>query len=173
MIGNLAQRLLEFGRRRTIDEAKARDYVVSEASSVFREIMGDYDVFAAHLADVPESAFRIGTARDSGGREVPVRLEEEEFFTHQLIQGSTGSGKTSLAISLVSQAMERGLPVGVLDCKSGFYDLALSWAGAVAYRLPELERSEFIKRLVVVNPFSDDLVPFNVCHVMAGSSPEV
>lgn len=50
---------------------------------------------------------------------------------------------------------------------------ALKWAGAVAYALEEPARSEFIRRLVVINPFAETLVPFNVCRVMPETSPEV
>jgi len=56
---------LEFWRRRGRDERTARQYVAAQASSVFREIMADYDTFAEHLAEIPESAVLIGTARDS------------------------------------------------------------------------------------------------------------
>jgi hypothetical protein len=173
MIDRLTQHLLELWRRRGSDEAKAREYVAYQASSAFREIMADYDVFAEHLAEVPDPAFLVGTARDSAGREVPVRLAADDLFTHWLVQGGTGSGKTSFMTAVVSDAMRQGLPVGVVDCKSGFFDVALSWAGALAYSLPEPKRSEFAGRLVVVNPFSEALVPLNICRLMENTSPEV
>jgi len=164
---------LEFWRRRGRDEVKARQYVAEQASSVFRETMADYDVFVDHLREIPDSAVLIGTTRDSGGNDIPVRLPADELYTHWLVQGGTGSGKTSFMISIVSRALREGAPVGVIDCKSGFYDAALEWAGSVAYGLSEPERSAFIRRLVVVNPFSETLAPLNICRVTHGTSPEV
>lgn len=164
---------LELLRRRRRDEVKARQYVAEESSAVFREIMADYDVFVDYLSTIPDSAVLIGTTRDSTGAEIPVRLPADELYTHWLVQGGTGSGKTSFMTSIVSRALGEGAPVGVIDCKSGFFDAALEWAGSVAYSLPEPERSAFIRRLVVVNPFSDTLVPLNICRVMPGISLEV
>jgi len=160
-------------RGRARDEAKARRYLAEAAGSEFRELMADYDVFVEPLAAVPEPAVLIGTTRDSAGREIPVRLAADELYTHWLVQGGTGSGKTSFMTSIVSRALREGAPIGVIDCKAGFYDAALEWAGSVAYSLPEPERTAFIRRLVVVNPFSETLVPLNVCKVMHGTSPEV
>lgn len=173
MTGDPLQWFLEFWRQRGRDEVKARQYVAEQASSVFRETMADYDSFVEHLAEIPESAVLIGTARDSRGHEIPVRLPAEELCTNWLVQGTPGSGKTSFMISVVSRALQEGAPVGVIDCKSGFYGAALEWAGSVAYGLSEPERSAFIRRLVVVNPFSETLVPLNVCRVMPGTSAEV
>lgn len=164
---------LERWRRRGRDEVKARQYVTAEASSVFREIMADYDVFVEHLRTIPDSAVLIGTARDSRGTEIPVRLPAEELYTHWMVQGGTGSGKTSFMTSVVTRALRERTPIGVIDCKSGFYDAALEWAGSVAYGLSEPGRSAFIRRLVVINPFSETLVPLNICRVMPGTSPEV
>jgi hypothetical protein len=164
---------LELWRRRGRDEIKARQYVAEESSAVFREVMADYDAFVEHLAGIPESAVLIGTARDSRGNEIPVRLPADELYTHWMVQGGTGSGKTSFMTSVVSRALRERTPVGVIDCKSGFYDAALEWAGSVAYGLAEPDRSDFIGHLVVVNPFGETLVPLNICRVMQGTSPEV
>jgi hypothetical protein len=167
------QWMLEFWRHRGRDEVKARDYIAEEANAVFRETMADYDAFVDHVAAIPESAVLIGTAQDSAGNEVPIRLPSDELCTNWLVQGIPGVGKTSFVLSIVSRMLREGAPVGVIDCKAGFYDAALDWAGAVAYALPEPARSEFIQRLVVINPFSETLVPLNICRVMPGTSPEV
>src|SRR5882762_10255089 len=119
---------LELFRRRSRDEAKARRYVAAEASLVFREVMADYDTFVEHVAAIPESAVLIGTAQDSAGTEVPVRLPADELYTHWLVSGGTGSGKTSFMTSVVSRALRERAPIAVIDCKSGFYDAALEWA---------------------------------------------
>jgi hypothetical protein len=170
---DLLQLGLELWRHRGRDERQARQYVALQASSAFREIMADYDVFVEHLEAIPEPAVLIGTTKDSEGREIPVRLPADELYTHWLVQGGTGSGKTSFMTSVVSRALRERTPVGVIDCKSGFFDAALQWAGSVAYGLPEPERGNFIRRLVVVNPFSETLVPLNICRVIPGTSPEV
>jgi hypothetical protein len=173
MTRDLFQWGLERWRGRGRDEAEARAYIAEQASAVFREIMADYDVFVDHLAAVPEPSVLIGTTRDSTGTEIPVRLPADELYTHWVVQGGTGTGKSSFMTSIVSRALREGAPIGVIDCKEGFFGAALAWAGSVAYDLPEPERSAFIRRLVVINPFSDTLVPLNICRALPGISPEV
>src|SRR5262245_12682969 len=124
---------LEFLRHRGRDEVMARRYVAEQSRALFREIMADYDAFVGPLSTVPESAVLIGTTHDSMGHPVAVRLPAEELCTNWLVQGTPGSGKTTFMLSLVSRALHEGAPVGVIDCKDGFYEAALQWAGAVAY----------------------------------------
>lgn len=165
--------LVEFMRNRGSDRAKARDYIAQESESSFRETMKDYDAFVPYMESVSEPAILIGTTKDSMGRNVPVRMSLDEIHCHWLIQGGTGTGKTSFVTCVLSRALGERYPMGVVDCKSGFFDSAIRWAASLAYRKEPVEQEKFIRSLAVVNPFSDALVPLNVCCPIPGISPEV
>jgi hypothetical protein len=168
----MLERLLAHSRGRPIDEAKARSYVRDQATAAFREALGEFDAFVPHVRRVAEPAVHLGTARDSAGTTVPLRLAHEELAAHALIQGATGSGKTSFATWLLAEALRVGFPTGTIDCKTGFHDEAIARAAAHAYRLSPDARAAFRQRLVVINPFSPALVPLNVCRVMPGETVE-
>jgi len=160
-------------RRRSLDRAKAQEHVRDTAESSFRQIMGNHDAFVAHMERIKEPSILIGTAKDAVGSEVPVRIGTQEIHAHWLITGGTGSGKTSFVTGVFSRAVEHGYPVGVVDCKSGFFDSAIRWAAALAYRMEPARREAFIRSMAVVNPFTQGLVPLNVCCPIPGTSPEV
>ncbi len=157
----MLERLIELARGRAADSEKAHAYLAEHATSAFRELMADYDAFVAHAARVKEPALLLGTARDSSDAEVPVRLPWEEIFCHWLVQGGTGTGKTTFATWLVSNALRDGQAIGVVDCKSGFFDQGILWAGALAHGMNPERRAAFVKRLAVVDPFGEALVPLN------------
>jgi hypothetical protein len=100
-------------------------------------------------------------------------MSMSDLATHMLVTGATGTGKTTFATWLLANAMQHGFASGTLDCKAGFHELALRYAAATAYQLPARERAVFIRRLVVVNPFGETLVPLNVCRVPPGSTAEM
>lgn len=168
----MIERLIQACRGWGADRAKARAYLAHQAETEFRELMADYDGFVPVMAQAPEPALPLGTARDSLGTPVEVRLPLEDLAAHCLVSGATGSGKTTFVTGLLAEALRQGHPVGTLDCKAGFFEASLAWAGAIAYRLPPEQRRVFVRRLVVVNPFSEHLVPLNVCRVAPGASAE-
>lgn len=168
----MLERLIEIARGRSADREKAHAYLAEHATSAFRELMADYDAFVPHVARVEEPALLLGTARDSSGAEVPVRLPWEEIFCHWLIQGGTGTGKTTFATWLVSNALREGQAIGVVDCKSGFFEQGILWAGALAHGMSPERRAAFVARLAVVDPFGEALVPLNVCKLLPGASAE-
>ncbi len=63
----------------------------------------------------PSSAIVLG--RSAGLAAEPVTLELDSMVTHAAFLGSTGSGKTTLALNLIEQALERGIPALMLDRK--------------------------------------------------------
>lgn len=156
------------------DVPKARNTVAARHADLVRThlVDGGYDDFLPHMSRVGDPSILLGTTEDSAGKPVPVRMPLDDLATHLLITGATGSGKTSFATWLLASAMRNGLPVSSLDCKSGFHDLVLRWAAVHAYGLPRNERAAFIRRLVVVNPFGENLVPLNICRVPPGTTPE-
>src|SRR5262249_3186945 len=130
-------------------------------------------MFVPEMLKVKEPSFFLGTAKDSLGNEIPVRLGFKDAACHWLIQGSTGSGKTSFATHVLAEMLSQGRPVGLVDAKSGYFETAVRWAGATAYNMDELERKHFITSLMIINPFSDSLVPFNICRPISGMSSDV
>ena len=169
----MLSQLIELCRGRTRDKEKAKEHLHDQAESSFQDIVEEYDSFVPYMRKIPESALHIGTAKDSVGNNIPVRLTRDDLYCHWLVQGGTGTGKTSFATWMLSRALCERLPIGVLDCKSGFFDTAIQWAGALAYRMDETKRTEFIQSLAIVNPFGEALAPLNICKVLPGVSPEV
>ena len=156
-----------------LDRAKAQEYLADKFNETFSEAVAEYDTFVSHMLNVKEPAISIGSAKDSLGNEIPVRLGFKDSACHWLIQGSTGSGKTSFATHVLAEMLSQGRAIGVVDCKSGFFEASIRWAGAMAYNMDELRRKDFIRSLKIINPFSDALVPFNICRPVAGMSSEV
>src|SRR5205823_3738413 len=90
-----------------------------------------------------------------------------------IVHGGSGTGKTSWVASLLRQQLEIGRPCGVLDCKADLFHLAVRLNAAVALRLEASSRRTRVERTAIVNPFSDELVPLNVCCPLPGVSVEV
>ena len=166
-------RWIELTRRRSVDRRKAQAYSAAVADAEFRAAMADYDSFVDVAGAVVEPAFPIGTAKDSAGDAIPIRLALDSLAAHWLVQGSTGVGKTTFAGSLMAWSLGQQAPIGTIDCKSGFFQSAIRSAGAIAYELSPDDREVFIRRLAVVNPFGETLPPFNVCAPLPGTSAEV
>jgi RecA/RadA recombinase len=86
----------------------------------------------------------LGKRRDNPGVELQVELSE--FSRHSAVLGGTGSGKTTLALSIVEQVLAAGIPVVLLDRKgdlSRYADHSV-WQEAVepaAERLRQLQNS--------------------------------
>ena len=60
---------------------------------------------------------QISVGRTAGIKRDPVSVTLRKMLTHSGFLGSTGSGKTTLALNLIEQALERGVPVLLLDRK--------------------------------------------------------
>jgi hypothetical protein len=56
-----------------------------------------------------------------------VRLETEDFTTHGVIVGMTGSGKTGLGIGLIEEVLRAGLPALLIDPKGDLTNLCLTF----------------------------------------------
>lgn len=166
-------RWVELVRGRTRDRQRARIVVADSSSAAYRDAVADYDTFVEVARRVKEPAFIVGTAHDSTGEEILIRLGVNDLAAHVLIQGGTGVGKTSFVIGWTAWALGHGVPLGVIDCKAGFFDAAIAWAAVAAHALPLAARAAFRQRLAVVSPFGEWLAPLNVCRVPPGSSAEV
>ncbi len=56
-----------------------------------------------------------------------VRLETEDFTTHGVIVGMTGSGKTGLGVVLIEEVLTSGLPTLLIDPKGDLTNLCLTF----------------------------------------------
>lgn len=70
------------------------------------------------------SILSLGVALDG-----PVNVDLSKM-PHMLIGGSTGSGKTYLVLSLIQQALDKGMQVYILDMKGGV-DYPAAWKGTL------------------------------------------
>jgi hypothetical protein len=158
-------------RNRQADRAKALRAVQEASRQALRGTMAEYDAFA-EPARAARDGLLLGTARSSAGEELVIRLPWGDEYAHWLIQGGTGSGKTTWIASFLRQELEAGRPFGVIDCKGDLFHSAIRWTAALAQSLEPDQRETLRKRVVVVNPFSDALVPLNVCRPLPGCPAE-
>lgn len=84
------------------------------------------------LGGIVDAATHERTAHDETGY---VRLPTEDFTTHGVIVGMTGSGKTGLGVVLVEEALRAGRPVLAIDPKGDLTNLCLTF--------PELQPADF------------------------------
>lgn len=110
----------------------ARWRIKAQSSKAFKEIpqQQDKDLLAdwwanravARLAKKPHPAdgVLLGVDRDSG-REIV--LTDQELNQHTFLIGTTGSGKTTTTLNFVESAIQRGLPLVLVDGKG---DLSLA-----------------------------------------------
>ena len=78
----------------------------------------------------PTRAAMLRVGRTAGLTPEAVAIELEGLTTHAAFLGSTGSGKTTLALNLIEQALEHDIPVLMLDRKGDLctYARAAWWA---------------------------------------------
>lgn len=165
----MVQSWFEFLRNRRADHDKAVRRVQHFAEHELREAMADYDAFVPQARKVTDGLL-LGTARSSQKEEIPLRLPWGREYAHWLVQGGTGTGKTTWVASLLDQELRAGRPFGVIDCKGDLFEMVLRQTSAL---VDSPAGDDLNQRVVVVNPFGDELVPLNICRPIPGSSAEV
>jgi len=85
------------------------------------ELTGEVPVFNYPDAATSAGDFLVGTIH-SHSRTYPFAIREQEMIRHLLFVGSTGSGKTNLALLLVKQFLRNGKPFLVVDWKRNYRD---------------------------------------------------
>lgn len=69
------------------------------------------------ITELPQSGVEITVGRTAGFQSERVAMRLGGLVTHAAFLGSTGSGKTTLALNLIEQALEQGIPALLLDRK--------------------------------------------------------
>ena len=127
----MVQSWFEFLRNRRADHDKAVRRVQDFAENDLRDAMAAYDAFVPQARQVKDGLL-LGTARSSQGEEIPLRLPWDREYAHWLVQGGTGTGKTTWVASLLDQELKAGRPFGVIDCKGDLFDAVLRQTAAFA-----------------------------------------
>jgi hypothetical protein len=152
---------------RATDRRRALRYVVEKSTAESR--LAAQEQQAGLRRFTADDGLLVGTSTSEPG--LPVRLPWGQENVHTVIQGATGSGKTSYQTSLFSQRLPRGF-CGCFDAKEGFYQGALRVIAAHGLTLAPEQADALRKSLIVIDPFSENLVPLNICAQLPGYSPE-
>jgi hypothetical protein len=153
------------------DQEEALRSVRAEALRDAREAMAGHDA-AVRFGGSVKKGLLLGTARSSAGKESEIRLAWGSEYAHGLVQGGTGSGKTSWVSSVIAQELAARRPVGVIDCKGDLFESVLRNAATANSTAASDHHAAPKRNLVILNPFGDHLVPLNVCRVLPGTTAE-
>lgn len=134
----------------------------------------EHDAVVAHATKVT-TGLALGTARNSAGTDVLVRLPHGQEAAHAVITGATGSGKTT-AVCGAWLPQRYTLPrpaVATVDGKGDMFGLSMrAWAQYGALRGSDTEREAMRKRPFIVDLSARDLPAFNVLRTFPGETAE-
>ncbi len=94
---------------------------------------------AARQPTAPPADRSLALGHSGSLRPEPLALDLDELTRHAAFLGSTGSGKTTLALAIIEQALARGVPALLIDRKGDLcrYAQAEFWSQPE----PDMERS--------------------------------
>jgi DNA helicase HerA-like ATPase len=112
----------------------------------------------------------LGTTNDRA--QGPLNLDPEELTRHAAFLGSTGSGKTTLALNLVEQLLLSGVPAILVDRKGDLcgYARPESWARPISDpgRSSRRERLRALVEVAVYTPGNPRGRPLSIAIAPAG-----
>jgi Helicase HerA, central domain len=107
-----------------------------------------------------------------GIRPEPVTITPAELAMHSAFLGATGSGKTTVALSIVEQLLIRGIPAILIDRKGDLcrYADPAAWAEPAPDPSMEARRAAFRKRVevAVYTPGNPEGRPLSIAAVPTG-----
>lgn len=149
----------DFGRARRVEEA---NLAAAEAGTVHPLLVAEQ----AKLARAPAHALTLGEFREGAQRGAALRASMRDLLAHQHVVGASGSGKSYFVLhELIALLEGRALnSLLVLDMKGELAELLTDHAlPMIASKLPAQEADAFLRRIVVIDPFSPThLPPLNV-----------
>jgi hypothetical protein len=128
----------------------------------------------------------IGEGTLSNGVSVPVRLRSGSEAAHWACLGATGTGKSTWMANILEQEINQAatqapfekpskiprLFVGGIDCKGDWHRLVLQIIAAAHSTIGNAAAEALQAQVVIIDPATADLPPFNVCRLLPGASPE-
>lgn len=105
-----------------------------------------------------------------GNTEYYLPLSEAVGGGHYFLTGTTGSGKSFLALHLILSLLHYKMPLLLLDMKGEMSSLLVEkFLPLYLSKLPPAEREDFLGRFIYFDPFSEDhLLPFNILKRISG-----
>src|SRR5262249_33895253 len=96
---------------------------------------------------------RVRLGETTTMRKEPVLLGLDQITTHVAVLGSTGSGKTTAALAIIEQLLERDVPVLLVDRKGDLarYASAAWWSAAAA---DTRERRTALREKIAIDLFT-------------------
>ncbi len=141
-------KLLFFAFRKRLPLMNKSVFSSSEISSIyhfpFSNTLSAEDLVKTHSKDLPSPLslktknFDITFAKNSfGGSETPIGLSEEERQKHVYIIGATGTGKTTMILSMAENDIQKGKGLCIIDPHGDLAESAISL-------IPELRKDDLI-----------------------------
>src|SRR5437867_7897548 len=138
------QWLIEMLRDRDADRQKALSLMAERAEEEFRHALGDCDAFVED-AQAIDDGLLVGDARSSTGEEIPIRLPWGDEHVHWIVQGGTGSGKTTWISCLLRDELLAHRSFGVIDCKGDLFEAAVQLTAAMAQTFDHARKERLLK----------------------------
>jgi hypothetical protein len=96
-----------------------------------------------------------------------INLPVNKIASHGVVLGGSGSGKSYLALSLISQLLElsssEAPSFAILDAKGELFEKTISYLYAHLYRLKPAARVSFKKRIVIIDFSNAEFItPYNI-----------
>ncbi|MBL8679824.1 MAG: type IV secretory system conjugative DNA transfer family protein [Myxococcales bacterium] len=140
---------------RAIDEER-RAHETLLASSVSPALRAQLDRFE----HAPSKAVEIGTLVEPPLEDRALRVALSELYSHLLVLGESGSGKTYWLLSVLGQLLFGLRSLIVVDMKGELVELLTERVlPTLALKLSSKEANALLDRIVIVNPFNANYLP--------------
>jgi hypothetical protein len=127
------------------------------------------------LTEGVESSIQFGTTNNGQS----VALRPNDFASHAVIGGASGSGKSFLVLNFICQLLNLFLPLltinfAILDPKRELFEKTLEYVYALLYRLEPEERELFKKKIVIID-FADteNVASYNILSRQPHQADEI
>jgi hypothetical protein len=167
------QRLIELLRGESVSRGLAHQRALKAAQ--LRNLFREHIKFVEAMEKLSDDAISVGIHRKCG-RETTVRVPIENFRAHQVVQGRSGSGKSRNAEFLIMQLLQSFPNDGkiVIDGKGELFQRVQRLIAALLFRKDDHARDEFLKRVIVIDPFHPKIIsPLNSCIVESRLPSEI